>query len=91
MMKPFQIRDLHGASSQGHEEVSHRTSKGVVQVSAADYDDIALNHPRARLTYLDEDDGDQIMVGFTWNDFLLLSRQLILICRLDRRSSYLNG
>lgn len=67
MMKPFQIRDLHGSSSQGLDEVSHPTSNphGVVQVSAADYDDIALNHPRARLTYLDEDDGDQIMVGPT--------------------------
>ncbi|GLI80995.1 hypothetical protein PoHVEF18_009363 [Penicillium ochrochloron] len=83
MMKPFQIRDLHGASSQGHEEVSHRTSKGVVQVSAADYDDIALNHPRARLTYLDEDDGDQIMVGSSLELSQRLDEPVGIDARLD--------
>ncbi|PLB40838.1 RNA recognition motif domain-containing protein [Aspergillus candidus] len=35
----------------------------LVQLSTSEYDDIATNHPRARLTYLDEDDGDLITVG----------------------------
>lgn len=35
----------------------------LVQLSTSEYDDIATNHPRARLTYLDEDDGDLITVS----------------------------
>jgi hypothetical protein len=64
MLKPFQIRRLRESSSGYFEDVSLQPSSphGVVRVSAADYDDIVLNYPRARLTYLDEDDGDQITV-----------------------------
>ncbi|GIJ87585.1 hypothetical protein Asppvi_006495 [Aspergillus pseudoviridinutans] len=75
MLKPFQIRDLHGSPTQedaftsldylpqGHH--GHNTSRrsGIVQLSASDYDEIALSHPRARLTYVDDDDGDIITVG----------------------------
>lgn len=73
MLKPFQVRDLHGSSSGGPEEVSPRPSNlhGVMQVSAADYDNITLNHPRARLTYLDDDDGDQITARPNPTSFLL--------------------
>ncbi len=72
MLKPFQIRDLHG-SSRNVDDGSRRSlnPRGVVQVSAADYDDIASNHPRARLTYLDDDDGDQITVSPTQEGFKL--------------------
>ncbi|KAJ5735180.1 uncharacterized protein N7483_000305 [Penicillium malachiteum] len=61
MLKPFQIRDLHGSSPSNPEEPS--SSQGVVQLSSSDYDDLASTHPRARLTYIDDDDGDQITVG----------------------------
>ncbi|KAJ5574161.1 uncharacterized protein N7459_008588 [Penicillium hispanicum] len=61
MLKPFQVRDLHLSSdAEGeHSDSPH----GVVQISAIDYDGLASSHPRARLTYLDDDDGDQITVG----------------------------
>lgn len=36
---------------------------GIVQLSTTDYDDIASNHPRARLTYIDDDDGELITVS----------------------------
>ncbi|KAJ5989374.1 hypothetical protein N7481_004584 [Penicillium waksmanii] len=62
MLKPFQIRDLHGSSSRDQEEPSNR-SNGAVQISAVDYDHLASTHPRARLSYLDDDDGDNIEVG----------------------------
>ncbi|KAJ5888492.1 hypothetical protein N7495_008533 [Penicillium taxi] len=63
-MKPFRIRHIHVSPSLGREEsVDSSRAHGVFQISASDYDDIASNHPRARLTYMDEDDGDQITVG----------------------------
>ncbi|KAJ5920782.1 hypothetical protein N7466_009108 [Penicillium verhagenii] len=60
MLKPFQIRDHQGSPSSSPVE-----SSGIreVQISAYDYDNLASNHPRARLTYPDDDDGDQITVG----------------------------
>lgn len=71
MLKPFQIRNLRESSSGYLEDVSLQppSPHGVVRVSAIDYDDIVLNHPRARLTYLDEDDGDQITVRPTPKTF----------------------
>ncbi|PLN80475.1 hypothetical protein BDW42DRAFT_170927 [Aspergillus taichungensis] len=45
------------------DRVAPRNRAGLVQLSTSEYDDIATNHPRARLTYLDEDDGDLITVG----------------------------
>lgn len=36
---------------------------GTVQISSSDYDEIASTHPRARLTYLDDDDGEVITVS----------------------------
>ncbi|RAH54314.1 hypothetical protein BO85DRAFT_379751 [Aspergillus piperis CBS 112811] len=76
MLKPFQIRDLHGSPSHTSAEVpsastqpltrepsSPRARRGIVQLSAPQYDDLASNHPRARLTYVDDDDGEIITVG----------------------------
>ncbi|KAJ5390120.1 uncharacterized protein N7496_001188 [Penicillium cataractarum] len=85
MLKPFQIRNLRESSSGDLEDVSRRPSgpHGVVRVSAADYDDIALNHPRARLTYLDEDDGDQITVGSSLELSQRLDEPLDIDTRLD--------
>ncbi|OQE28379.1 hypothetical protein PENSTE_c003G07005 [Penicillium steckii] len=62
MLKPFQIRDFQESPSQDREGAPD-TSRGVVHISAIDYDDLASNHPRARLSYLDDDDGDKIEVG----------------------------
>ena len=75
MLKPFQIRDLHGSPSHTSAEesitspralpgelASPRTRRGIVQLSASEYDSLALNHPRARLTYVDDDDGELITV-----------------------------
>lgn len=60
MLKPFQIRDLQ--VSQPFEQLAdpRPNTSGIVRISTTDYDEIALNHPRARLTYVDEDeDGDE--------------------------------
>ncbi|KAJ5773585.1 hypothetical protein N7457_008481 [Penicillium paradoxum] len=68
MLKPFQIRDLRVSQEQAEQPEQpadpRSTYSGVVQISAADYDDLASNHPRARLTYVDEEDDDEtITVG----------------------------
>ncbi|PWY92544.1 hypothetical protein BO70DRAFT_391945 [Aspergillus heteromorphus CBS 117.55] len=69
MLNPFQIRDLHGSPSHTSAQpsssglASPRTRRGIVQLSANDYDDLSSTHPRARLTYLDDDDGELITVG----------------------------
>ncbi|KAL4779590.1 hypothetical protein BJX76DRAFT_75420 [Aspergillus varians] len=77
MLKPFLIRDLDEAP-QLHDIIDDSASDlynatdvsvgpqqrhGLVQLAAADYDEIAYIHPQARLTYLDEDDGETITVG----------------------------
>ncbi|OQE95456.1 hypothetical protein PENNAL_c0002G06255 [Penicillium nalgiovense] len=65
MLKPFQIRNLRVSTQHQPEQLANsRPSAGVVQISATDYDDLASNHPRARLTYVDDDDDDEtITVG----------------------------
>ena len=56
MLKPFHIRDLRAA----HPEPASHPNPALIRISTTDYDDIASNHPRARLTYVDEDDdGDE--------------------------------
>lgn len=76
MLKPFLIRDLHedpysqdiiedtasdlyNATDVG---VGPQRPHGLVQITRADYDEIAYLHPQARLSYLDDDDGDIITV-----------------------------
>ncbi|KAL4810073.1 hypothetical protein BDV18DRAFT_130247 [Aspergillus unguis] len=76
MLKPFLIRDLHEDTQQDIIEdtasdlynatdvsVDPQPRHGIVQLAAADYDEIAYIHPQARLSYLDDDDGDIITVG----------------------------
>ncbi|KAJ5513985.1 Nucleotide-binding alpha-beta plait [Penicillium fimorum] len=65
MLKPFQIRNLRvPAQHPPQQPADSRTSSGVVQISATDYDNLASNHPRARLTYMDDEDDDEtITVG----------------------------
>ncbi|KAL2860758.1 uncharacterized protein BJX67DRAFT_327543 [Aspergillus lucknowensis] len=78
MLKPFLIRDLHDDPLQQNIvedsesdlynatdiiSIGPHRQHGLVQLSAADYDEIAFLHPQARLTYLDDDDGEMITVG----------------------------
>jgi hypothetical protein len=51
MLKPFRIRHLYGPEH------------GVVQITAPQYDSTIVSQPEAVLTYLDEDDGEVITVG----------------------------
>jgi len=80
MLKPFQIRDLHGPRPQedstestqntSQTVIDHQTQPsqsgkrhGTVQLSSSAYDEIVSTHPRARLTYPDDDDGEVITVS----------------------------
>ena len=51
MLKPFRIRRLHD------------TEAGVIQITAPQYDQTIKSTPEAALTYLDDEDGDNILVG----------------------------
>src|SRR5271169_1144360 len=51
MLKPFRIRHLYGPEH------------GVVQITAPQYDSTIVSQPEAVLTYLDEDDGEVVTVG----------------------------
>ncbi|KAJ5551152.1 hypothetical protein N7535_000905 [Penicillium sp. DV-2018c] len=86
MLKPFQIRDLRVSPSQHPERLadSHSTSSGVVQISASDYDALASNHPRARLTYVDDDDDEEtITVGSALELSQRLDEPLDTMTRLE--------
>ncbi|GES57454.1 RNA binding protein [Aspergillus terreus] len=74
MLELFQIRDLHGSPSPTATDdtdpstplpntTSDPQNRGIIQISSSDYDQIATTHPRARLTYVDDDDGETITVG----------------------------
>ncbi|KAL4921860.1 hypothetical protein BDW62DRAFT_173541 [Aspergillus aurantiobrunneus] len=75
MLKPFLIRDLDDDSQlvfdNSSSDLYNATDVSVgaqrrhrlVQLAAADYDELAYIHPQARLTYLDDDDGEIITVG----------------------------
>lgn len=78
MLTPFLIRDLHedpqpkaifeDSTSDLYNatdvSVGSQHRHGLVQLAAADYDEIAYIHPQARLSYLDDDDGDIVTVCF---------------------------
>lgn len=64
MLKPFQIRDLRAA--QPDEPIDSRSNPSIVQISSTEYDEIASDHPRARLTYVDEDDHERITVSMAF-------------------------
>jgi hypothetical protein len=85
MLKPFLIRDFEEDSQ--HPDIIEDTASdlynatdvsvgpqrrhGLVQLAAEDYDEIAYIHPQARLTYLDEDDGETITVSTVYpNNFV---------------------
>lgn len=55
--------DVDGQSRSHPVGESHPRPHGIVRLSATAYDDLASNYPRARLTYIDDDDGELITVG----------------------------
>jgi hypothetical protein len=59
---------------------------GLVQLDAADYDEIAYIHPQARLTYLDDDDGETITVHSSIHLILHLHRLIICSGRIISRA-----
>ncbi|CAG7921750.1 unnamed protein product [Penicillium olsonii] len=81
MLKPFHIRDLRVA----HPEPASHPNPALIRISTTDYDDIASNHPRARLTYVDEDDdGDEtITVGSALELSQRLEEPLDIHTRVD--------
>ncbi|KAJ5094442.1 hypothetical protein N7456_010303 [Penicillium angulare] len=81
MLNPFQIKDLNGPSSSSPE--GHSSSHGIIQISASEYDSLASSHPRARLIYTDDDDGDQITVGSSLELSQRLDEPLDIQPRLD--------
>lgn len=68
MFGPFYIRGLQRSTCLSAEEQPYRPSTAALfGISAPDYDDIVSNHPQARLTYVDDEEGEQIMVRlYNW-------------------------
>jgi hypothetical protein len=105
MLNPFQIRDLHVPVEENLYDAESVTSgpdngapnrgasrHGTVQLSAPEYDQIVSYHPRARLTYMDDDDGEIVTVSLSV--LFCLTSGLVLICaysRSDPPSSLLNA
>ncbi|GAM41224.1 RNA binding protein [Talaromyces pinophilus] len=92
VLKPFQIRNLHVypaeenlydsstesvISSSPADETQTKLSCPI-QLSAGEYDKIISDHPGGTLTYIDDDDGDLITVGSSFE----------LEQRLDEPSQY---
>jgi hypothetical protein len=101
MLELFQIRDLHGSPSPTATDdtdsstplpntTSDPQNRGIIQISSSDYDQIATTHPRARLTYVDDDDGETITVSLSLNLSFWSCVRLTLDNRLGRRSSFLS-
>ncbi len=100
MLKPFLIRDLEDNSQ--HPDIIEDTASdlynatdvsvgpqrrhGLVQLAAEDYDEIAYIHPQARLTYLDEDDGETITVRASYPNKFVLRRLIVHLGRLIPRT-----
>lgn len=69
MLKPFRIRELLNTAevpaprqNDGGQGVQN-IHDGVVRVTSSQYDETVSSNPEARLSYIDEDDGESIMVG----------------------------
>lgn len=89
MLKPFRIRELLDASEDaaarkvGECEISRHGLDGVVRVTSSQYDETITSNPEARLSYVDEDDGESIMVSSIL-EIVLESDELIGVNRSDR-------
>uniref|UniRef100_A0A093UWV7 Nuclear localization sequence-binding protein n=1 Tax=Talaromyces marneffei PM1 TaxID=1077442 RepID=A0A093UWV7_TALMA len=91
-LKPFQIRNLHiypaeenlydssteSVISSSAADETHPKPSSLIQLSAGEYDKIVSDHPNGTLTYIDDDDGDLITVGSSFE----------LEQRLDEPSQY---
>lgn len=53
-----------GLAPSTYHDDENQTSHRTVRISSSDYDEIANTHPRARLTYVDDDDGEVITVSY---------------------------
>ncbi|RAO65309.1 uncharacterized protein BHQ10_001321 [Talaromyces amestolkiae] len=92
VLKPFQIRNLHvypaeenlydssteSVISSSPTDESQIRPSCLIQLSAGEYDKIISDHPNGTLTYIDDDDGDLITVGSSFE----------LEQRLDESSQY---
>jgi hypothetical protein len=77
MFKPFQIRNLHiypaeenlydssteSVISSPHVDETQCRPSGLIHLTGPEYDGIVRDHPNAKLTYMDDDDGDIITVS----------------------------
>lgn len=68
MLKPFRIKDLlHDEedlySASPTDQTPNDLRDAVVQITATQYDNTVTNNPAARLSYVDEDDGEHITVS----------------------------
>lgn len=78
MLKPFRIRDLLDDDEdrngddvtfvKSNENSNLEPRDGIVQVTSSQYDDTVARNPEARLSYVDEDDGEAILVSLTMAD-----------------------
>lgn len=57
--------DVYPQSTSQPEGASQPRPHAIVRLSATEYDDLASKYPRARLTYIDDDDGELITVSHT--------------------------
>lgn len=96
MLKPFRIKGLNGSTSADERTAKSvplslvtndgimkpRTPRsGVVHLSAPQYDQIVTTHPKAALTYMDEDDGEVIAVSLPEHQpVMTTSLYLYLLC-----------
>ena len=66
MLKPFRIRELLNAvddTTPRQGDGNGNARDGVVRVTSSQYDETVTTNPEARLSYVDEDDGESIMVS----------------------------
>ncbi|KAA8646066.1 hypothetical protein EYZ11_001933 [Aspergillus tanneri] len=78
------VHESSHTTSQDHRFSQRR--RGIVSLSASQYNDIASNHPRARLTYVDDDDGELITVGSALELSQRLDEPAIVPTQLDEIS-----
>ena len=85
------VQDTADATER-HRDSESSSRHATIQVSTSDYDEISTNHPRALLTYLDDDDdGEVITVGLRPSLVSFSINADPLLSRLDLPSSFRSG
>src|ERR1700742_4486633 len=72
MLPPFRIRHLRASDNPAGPDLGddflsspiHQDEDALVAISEPEYDSLISRHPEAALSYLDEDDGEIITVGW---------------------------